>query len=65
LGREATIFDLKKVNYKSILNAIRKRGDKLVGTIEMYSEFGKYYYDGHRYCGYNINPKHSKKLNNN
>ena len=65
LGREATIFDIKKVNYKSILNAIRKRGNNLIGTIELYSEFGKYYYDGHRYCGYSINPKFSKKHNNN
>lgn len=61
LGREATIFDLKKLDYKSIINAIRT-GDGLKGTIEANPKYGKYHIDGHRDCGISLDPIETKKL---
>ncbi len=62
LGREATIFNLKELSYKNILNAIRT-GDGLNGTIETNPEYGKYHIDGHRACNFICNFKETKKLN--
>ena len=62
LGREATIFDFKSLDYKSILNAIRT-GNGLRGTIEVNPEYGKYHLDGHRACNVVMNYAESKKLN--
>jgi len=62
LGREATIFDLQKISYKEILNAIRT-GEGLKGTIEVTPEYGKYHIDGHRSCNVFLEPFESKKLN--
>jgi len=59
LGRECTIFDLKKINYDSILQAIREQ--KVKETIEFFPEEGKYHYDGHRNCGIVMSPKETKK----
>lgn len=49
LGREANVFDLEKVSYASIINAIKTRKG-FVKTYEFYPEEGKYHYDGHRDC---------------
>ena len=62
LGREATILDLNKLSYKSLLNAIRT-GEGLIGTIEVNPEYGKYHIDGHRSCNVVMEPSESKKLN--
>ncbi len=53
IGREANIFDLKKINFKEIYRVIKERDLKsLKGTIEMYPEEGMYYLNGHRDCSY-------------
>mgnify|MGYP001616156608 FL=1 len=62
LGREATMFDIKKITYKEILNAIRT-GEGLAGTIETNPEYGKYHVDGHRACNVVMDYKESKKIN--
>src|SRR3990167_10995703 len=62
LGREATIFDLNKLTYKNIINAIRI-GEGLKGTIETNPEYGKYHYDGHRNCNVPLSSEESRKLN--
>ncbi|SRR3989338_786683 len=62
LGREATIFDLNKLTYKNIINAIRI-GEGLKGTIETNPEYGKYHYDGHRNCNVTLSSEESRKLN--
>ena len=62
LGREATIFDLKELTYKNILQAIRT-GIGIKGTIETPPEYGKYHFDGHRACGVMMAPAESRKLN--
>jgi len=49
LGREANIFEVKKLTYDSVINAIR--GKKNAGfemTVEVPPEYGKYHYTGHR-----------------
>jgi len=63
LGREACVFDMKQVTYKNMINAIKTRDDFLY-TIEVQPEYGKYHYDGHRFCNVNLSPEEAKKLNN-
>lgn len=58
LGREATIFDLKELRYKSIINALRK-GEGLKGTVEVDPGYGKYHLDGHRNCKVCLEPQES------
>jgi len=60
LGREATIFDLKKLTYKEIIHAIRNEG--ISGTIEANPEYGKYHIDGHRNCNVALTPEETKKV---
>ncbi len=60
LGREATVFDLKALSYKGIIDAIRTR-DGLSETIEFYPEEGKYHFDGHRACGIVQSPAQTSK----
>ncbi len=61
LGREANAFDLRKINYDSIINAIRTRKG-FVHTIETYPEYGKYHIDGHSACNFSCTPEETKKL---
>ncbi|MEM4714280.1 MAG: endonuclease Q family protein [Candidatus Nanoarchaeia archaeon] len=63
LGREATIFDLKKISYRNLVNAIRT-GEGLIKTIETSPSYGKYHADGHRSCGIWFEPSQSLKYNN-
>jgi uncharacterized protein (TIGR00375 family) len=65
LGREANVFDLKKVTYWEIFDAIKKKDrERFLYTIETSPFYGKYHYDGHRNCGINLHPKDAIKLNN-
>lgn len=62
LGREANVFDLKEVTYKSLLEAIKtRRGFEF--TVETPPEYGKYHLDGHRSCNVVLEPQQSKALN--
>ena len=61
IGREATLFNLKKLTYDNLINAIRtKKG--LTGTIEVDPAYGKYHWDGHRKCNVCLSPKETNKL---
>ncbi len=63
IGRECNIFDLKKLDYNSIIKAIRtKQG--LKQTIEVDPSYGKYHFDGHRNCNISMNPEESIKNKN-
>lgn len=57
IGREATIFETKKLTYDEIINSIRT-GEGISETIEFYPEEGKYHYDGHRTCNVVKHPSH-------
>lgn len=63
IGREATIFDLKKLTYSDLLKAIRT-GDGVVETLEFFPEEGKYHFDGHRNCNVCLSPQEALKVNN-
>jgi len=60
LGREATIFDMERLSYKNIIEAIRT-GKGFWGTIEVDPNYGKYHYDGHRACNVVQSPSETKK----
>ena len=46
IGREATIFNLNKLNFQNLVDSIRR--NKIIKTYEFKPSQGKYYYDGHR-----------------
>ncbi len=62
IGREANIFNLKKLTYNEMLKAIRT-GEGLEGTIEVDPAYGKYHFTGHRDCKVSFEPKQAKKFN--
>ena len=64
LGREANVFELEKINYLEIVDAIKKKDNsKFLFTIEVNPEYGKYYLDGHRNCNVSLERVETKKLN--
>lgn len=71
IGREATVFELGRLTYKNILDAIRtkepppkdpSKAKGLLMTIEVNPEYGKYHFDGHRSCGISLKPSKTKEL---
>ena len=62
LGREANVFDLPEITYKSITDTIKTRKGFLK-TYEFYPEEGKYHYDGHRKCNVLLSPWESRARN--
>lgn len=65
LGREANVFDLERVTYWEILNAIKNKDrEKFLYTIEVDPSYGKYHWDGHRKCGISLHPKDAIKIKN-
>ncbi len=63
LGREANVFELDKLTYRSLTESIRTRKG-FVKTYEFYPEEGKYHYDGHRKCGVVMSPWEAKSRGN-
>lgn len=63
LGREANVFELGEITYKSLTDAIKTRKG-FVKTYEFYPEEGKYHYDGHRDCKVLLSPWEAKEKNN-
>ncbi|MGB6679731.1 MAG: endonuclease Q family protein, partial [Candidatus Bathyarchaeia archaeon] len=58
LGREATVFDLRNVTYKEIIDSIKKKDlQKFRFTIETNPSYGKYHWTGHRKCHISMSPK--------
>lgn len=65
LGRECNVFDLEKITYMEIFDAIKNKDKKrFLFTIETSPFYGKYHYDGHRNCGISLPPIESKKYKN-
>ncbi len=60
LGREGNLFELDRLGYGEIINAIKTRKGFLK-TYEFYPEEGKYHYDGHRECRIRWSPWESIK----
>ncbi|MBI1971962.1 MAG: DNA helicase UvrD [Candidatus Aenigmarchaeota archaeon] len=64
LGREANVFNLEKVSYGEIFDAIKNKDkEKFLYTIEVDPNYGKYHLDGHRDCNVAFEPSETKKLN--
>ncbi|MFH8119722.1 MAG: endonuclease Q family protein [Candidatus Aenigmatarchaeota archaeon] len=65
LGREANVFDLKKISYWEIFDVIKKKdGKRFLYTIEVDPNYGKYHFTGHRSCNISLHPKDAIKLKN-
>ncbi len=65
LGREANVFELEKLSYQSLTEAIRTKDSKrLKFTIETDPGYGKYHYSGHRNCRISLSPSEAIKLGN-
>lgn len=65
LGREANVFELKELNYKNLINAIKEKNPKeFLYTIEVEPSYGKYHFDGHRNCKVCLEPKEAERYKN-
>jgi uncharacterized protein (TIGR00375 family) len=65
LGREANVFELKRLDYWELHRAIREKDPaKFLYTIETNPNYGKYHYTGHRLCGVSLHPREALRLNN-
>ncbi len=65
LGRECNVFELEKITYREILDAIKKKDKKrFLFTVEVSPFYGKYHWTGHRNCHVSLSPKQSLKVNN-
>jgi len=63
MGREATAFELSKIGFSEIRQAITGKGPARISyTIEFYPEEGKYHYTGHRNCKIVYSPNDTRKL---
>lgn len=60
LGREANLLDID-CSYEGLYRAIQT-GEGLEGTVEFFSEEGKYHFDGHRKCGVSLSPVEAERL---
>jgi uncharacterized protein (TIGR00375 family) len=63
IGREANVMDLDNITYDEIYKVIKNKDlSKLKYSIEFYPEEGRYYFDGHRDCGFSSHPQETKKI---
>lgn len=65
IGREANVFELEKITYHEITDAINQ-GDssRFKFTIETDPAYGKYHWTGHRSCNISLSPKEAQKFGN-
>jgi len=65
IGREANVFELEKVTYQEVVEAIRlKDQTRFKFTIETDPAYGKYHWTGHRNCNVSLSPQEAIKLGN-
>ncbi len=65
IGREANVFDLERLSYHEIVDAIRHKDPKRFRfTIETNPAYGKYHWTGHRTCKVAFSPKEATKFGN-
>jgi uncharacterized protein (TIGR00375 family) len=63
LGREANVFELPKLAYREVFDAIRSRDRaRFLFTIEVDPAYGKYHFTGHKRCGVCLSPSESVRL---
>ena len=65
IGREANVFELERLTYKDVVDAIRRRdSNRLKFTIETNPTYGKYHWTGHRNCNVSLSPQEAIKFGN-
>lgn len=65
IGREANVFELRRLSYHEVLDAIRfKNQGSFKFTIETDPAYGKYHWTGHRNCGVSLSPAEAIRLGN-
>ena len=65
LGREANVFELDRLTYAGIFDAIRlKDGTRFLYTIEVDPAYGKYHFTGHKKCGVSLSPRDAIRIDN-
>lgn len=65
LGRECNVFEIDKLTYQAINDAIKNKDSKrFLMTLEFFPEEGKYHWDGHRNCGISMSPQESERVKN-
>ncbi|MEM1996737.1 MAG: endonuclease Q family protein [Candidatus Bathyarchaeia archaeon] len=65
IGREANLFDVKRLTYLDIVDSIRRKDANILKlTIETDPAYGKYHWSGHRACGVALPPEEAIKAGN-
>ena len=65
IGREANVFELERMSYQEIVNAVRSKDPaRFKFTIETDPAYGKYHWTGHRNCNVSLSPQEAQKLGN-
>jgi uncharacterized protein (TIGR00375 family) len=65
MGREANVFELERVTYREVTDAIQtKDTSRFKFTIETDPAYGKYHWTGHRNCNVSLSSQEARKLNN-
>ena len=65
IGREANVFEMEKLTYMEVVDAIRKKdNERFKFTIETNPAYGKYHLTGHRNCKVSLSPKEAIKYGN-
>ncbi len=65
LGREANAFELPRLTYDGVFDAIRlKDRSRFLFTVEVDPAYGKYHFTGHKKCGVSLPPKEALRLGN-
>ncbi len=63
MGREANVFELERMSYREVVDAVRRRDPaRFRFTIETEPAYGKYHWTGHRNCNVALSPQEAKKL---
>lgn len=65
IGREANVFELERLTYDEVVDAIRKKDPKRFRcTIETDPAYGKYHWTGHRNCKVSFSLQEAIKFGN-
>ena len=65
IGREANVFELERLTYGEVVDAIRKKDpNRFRYTIETDPAYGKYHWTGHRNCKVSFSPQEAIKFGN-
>lgn len=64
IGREANVFELGRLTFREVIEAIKKKDERFKFTIETDPAYGKYHWTGHRNCKVSLSPREAIKLEN-